>query len=233
MKFQELRNQVLQANREIVTAGLVLLTWGNASAVDREERVMAIKPSGVSYDELSAETIPIVALDTGTVLDGVYKPSSDTATHLELYREFADLGAIVHTHSHYAVCFAQAEQPIPCLGTTHADHFLTEIPVTRRLTENEIQGEYEKNTGSVIVELFERDGYVPLQTAAALVAQHGPFAWGATVQKAVENAIVLEEVARMSFHTRAIAPAMNSADRKLVERHFFRKHGAGAYYGQE
>lgn len=232
MKFAELRNRVLQANYDIVTAGLVLLTWGNASAADREAGVMAIKPSGVSYDTLSAESIPVVALDSGEVVDGVHKPSSDTATHLELYRRFAMVGGIVHTHSHYAVCFAQAEQPLPCLGTTHADHFLTEVPATRLLTAEEIAGEYEKNTGTVIVERFHSGGYDPLRTPAVLVAQHGPFAWGATVEIAVENAIVLEEVARMALHTQLLAPQANAADRALVERHFFRKHGPGAYYGQ-
>ncbi len=232
MKYTELRNRVLQANHDIVTAGLVLLTWGNASAVDRKAGVMAIKPSGVSYETLSAESIPVIALDSGAVVDGAYKPSSDTATHLELYRQFTALGGIVHTHSHYAVCFAQAEQPIPCLGTTHADHFLTEVPVTRRLTTDEIEGEYEKNTGTVIVERFGSGGYDPLHSPGVLVAQHGPFAWGESVEKAVENAVVLEEVARMALHTRLIAPQADAADRNLVERHFFRKHGAGAYYGQ-
>ncbi|MFW6387785.1 MAG: L-ribulose-5-phosphate 4-epimerase AraD, partial [bacterium] len=207
MDYRELREEVVEANRRIVEAGLVLLTWGNASVIDRAREVVGIKPSGVDYDALTAETVPIVRLSDSVVLDGAYRQSSDTATHLELYRRFPSVGAIVHTHSHYAVCYAQARLPIPCLGTTHADHFLTEVPITRELTVEEIAGDYEHNTGRVIVELFGKQGdgnaYTPEQTPAVLVTQHGPFAWGPDAEKAVENAIVLEEVARMGLHTTA------------------------------
>lgn len=232
MKLEELRSSVVDANLRIVEAGLVLLTWGNVSAIDRDSGLMAIKPSGVDYNELTAESIPLVRLSDGRRVEGDYKPSSDTATHLELYRHFPDIGAVVHTHSHFAVCFAQAGTRIPCLGTTHADHFLTDIPVTRMLTDQEINGEYEKNTGTAIVEVFTGGIYSPSHTPGVLVAQHGPFAWGDDLKHAVENGIVLEEVAKTGLHSRLIDPALTTADRTLVERHFFRKHGAGAYYGQ-
>ncbi len=233
MTQQALREAVVRANQEIVSAGLVLLTWGNASAVDRNSGLMAIKPSGVDYNDLTPGQIPLVRISDGAVAEGELKPSSDTETHLVLYRSFPNVGAVVHTHSHYAVCFAQAEEPIPCLGTTHADHFLTDIPVTRRLRPEEIEGAYENDTGVVIAELFSDGGYDAEPTPGALVAQHGPFAWGPDLRHAVENAIVLEEVARMAYHTCQIAPGVERADRTLVERHFFRKHGAGAYYGQQ
>lgn len=238
MEHRELREAVVRANLDVVKAGLVLLTWGNVSAVDREAGIMAIKPSGVDYDDLTAESIPLVRIADGERVDGAFKPSSDTATHLEIYRNFPSVSAVVHTHSHYAVCFAQAQEAIPCLGTTHADHFFTDIPVTRMLSDAEIAQEYEKNTGSVIVECFSAGGWNPEDTPGVLVAQHGPFAWGPDLKHAVENAIVLEEVARMGVHTREIArmrggvDTRQSAYRPLVEKHFTRKHGAGAYYGQ-
>ena len=232
MKHRQLRERVLTANLDIVKAGLVLLTWGNASAIDREAGLVAIKPSGVDYDRLTPASIPLVALADGVLMDGSYKPSSDTETHLEMYRKFPTIGGIVHTHSHFAVCYAQAQKPIPCLGTTHADHFLTEVPVTRMLTEAEIANEYERNTGRVIVECFGEQEYDPDRTPGVLVAQHGPFAWAPDIEHAVENAVVLEEVARMGIHTRELAPRISAAHRPLVEKHFFRKHGPGAYYGQ-
>ena len=239
MEYVELRQKVVEANRRIVDAGLVLLTWGNASAVDDDREVMAIKPSGVDYEKLTPEAIPIVRLSDGKVISGTYTPSSDCDTHLELYRRFPGIGGVVHTHSHYAVCFAQAQTPVPCLGTTHADHFFGDVPVTRMLTPDEISTAYERNTGAVIVETFEGGNIDPQQIPGVLVAQHGPFTWGATVDKAVENSIVLEEVARSGLHTYQIAASVDSpatehlrADRTLVEKHFSRKHGPNAYYGQ-
>ncbi len=232
-ELEPLRTAVVQANLDIVAAGLVLLTWGNVSAVDRSRTIVAIKPSGVAYNELTPELIPLVHLETGEVVDGTLNPSSDTATHLELYRAFESVGAVVHTHSHAAVCFAQCHKSIPCLGTTHADHFLTDIPVTRSLRTDEIQRDYELNTGRVIVERFMESGIDAARTPGVLVDQHGPFAWGADTKKSVENAIVLEACARMALDcTRLAGGEPAPADRVLVEKHFFRKHGPGAYYGQ-
>ncbi len=232
-RLEALRGAVVQANRDIVTAGLVLLTWGNVSAIDRETGLVAIKPSGVAYDALEPSQIPLVSLETGEVVDGSLKPSSDTATHLAIYRAFHSAGAVVHTHSHAAVCFAQCHMPIPCLGTTHADHFLTDIPVTRSLKHAEITSKYELNTGLVIVETFREQSLDPAHTPGVLVDQHGPFAWGTDTAKAVENAIVLEACARMALDCRSLTGAApDPADRTLVEKHFFRKHGPKAYYGQ-
>ncbi|TVQ40173.1 MAG: L-ribulose-5-phosphate 4-epimerase AraD [Spirochaetaceae bacterium] len=230
--IEQLREQVYRANLRIVEVGLVLLTWGNASAVDRQSGTMLIKPSGVDYADLGPHTMVQVALADGSVADGGLRPSSDTETHLEIYRAFPNVGGIIHTHSHYAVCFAQAEQPIPCFGTTHADHFHGSIPVTRRLSTAEITEAYERHTGRVIVECFESGGIDPDAVPGVIVAHHGPFAWGASIQKAVENAIVLEEVARMGYHTRSISPLADEAPQELVDKHYLRKHGAGAYYGQ-
>lgn len=228
----ELREAVYRANLRIVESGLVLLTWGNASAVDRRSQTMLIKPSGVAYADLGPDTMVQVALGDGSVVNGDLRPSSDTDTHLELYRAFPGIAGIVHTHSHFAVCFAQAEQPIPCFGTTHADHFHGAIPVTRRLSRHEIEQAYERNTGLVIVERFQRHAIDPQSIPGVLVAHHGPFAWGTSVEKAVENAIVLEEVARMDYHTRSINALAAEAPQELVDKHYLRKHGSGAYYGQ-
>lgn len=232
MAHDALKNAVYQANLDIVEAGLVELTWGNASAVDRDAGLFAIKPSGVDYDVMSPEDIPLVALETGDVVEGDLKPSSDTPTHRELYRQFPPIGGVVHTHSDVAVSWAQAEQPIPCLGTTHADHFYGEIPVTRRMTEDEIQTEYEHNTGAVIVERFREEDIAPAQVPGVLVAGHGPFAWGADVEHAVENAIVLESVAQKAMQTYMINPDATPIDQTLLDKHYLRKHGEEAYYGQ-
>lgn len=232
MAHDALKNAVYQANLDIVEAGLVELTWGNASAVDRDAGLFAIKPSGVDYDVMSPEDIPLVALETGDVVEGDLKPSSDTPTHRELYRQFPAIGGVVHTHSDVAVSWAQAEQPIPCLGTTHADHFYGEIPVTRRMTEDEIQTEYEHNTGAVIVERFREEDIAPAQVPGVLVAGHGPFAWGADVEHAVENAIVLESVAQKAMQTYMINPDATPIDQTLLDKHYLRKHGEEAYYGQ-
>jgi L-ribulose-5-phosphate 4-epimerase len=228
----ELRERVFEANCEIVRAGLVVLTFGNASGIDRAAGVMAIKPSGVPYDALGPEAIVLVDVESGTVLDGTYRPSSDTPTHLVLYRRFAAIGGIVHTHSPHATSWAQARREIPCLGTTHADHFHGPVPVTRPLGTDEIRGEYEACTGDAIVETLDRLQLDPLEMPAALVASHGPFAWGADAAQAVENAIALEAVAAMALHTVALESAAGGIEDDLLERHYLRKHGADAYYGQ-
>jgi L-ribulose-5-phosphate 4-epimerase len=228
----ELRERVLEANLALGRAGLVVLTFGNASAVDRDSGVMAIKPSGVSYDRLTSESIAVVDLESGAVVDGETRPSSDTPTHLVLYRAWPDVGGIVHTHSSFATAWAQAGEEIPCYGTTHADHFDGAVPVTRPLAPAEIEGEYERRTGDVILETFVRLGLEPLDRPAVLVASHGPFAWAASVEGAVENAIALEEVAAVALRTRQLRPDVAPIGDELRERHFHRKHGPAAYYGQ-
>jgi L-ribulose-5-phosphate 4-epimerase len=232
MDYRTIREAACEANIRIVEAGLVLLTWGNASVADHEAGVFAIKPSGVDYDDLSAESMVIVDIASGKRVAGDLKPSSDTDTHAELYRSFDRLGAVVHTHSHYAVCYAQALRYVPALGTTHADHFREAVPVTREMTAEEVAGGYELNTGKVIVECFREAGLSEHDIPGVLVARHGPFSWGSTGKKAVENAIVLEEVARMGLHTAALAPEITGAPEYLTEKHFTRKHGPDAYYGQ-
>jgi len=228
----ELRERVFDANRGIVEAGLVTLTFGNASGVDRSAGVMAIKPSGVSYDELDSGSIVVVDLGSGEVVDGSFRPSSDTPTHLVLYRRFQAVGGVVHTHSASATIWAQAGRELPCFGTTHADHFHGAVPVTRNLTPEEIDADYEARTGDVIVETFEGLGLDPLEMPAVLVRSHGPFTWGADEAEAVENAIALEAVASMAASSLALAPELRAVAPELLERHFRRKHGAGAYYGQ-
>jgi L-ribulose-5-phosphate 4-epimerase len=227
----ELRERVFEANRAIVEAGLVVLTFGNASAVDRDEGVIAIKPSGVPYGDLGPDSMVVVDLETGEVREGG-RPSSDTPTHLVLYRAFEQIGGIVHTHSPFATAWAQARREIPCLGTTHADHFRGPVPVTRELSGDEIGGDYERSTGEVIVETVGKLGLDPLEMPAALVASHGPFAWGAGVEEAVENAIALEVVAESSLRTELLNPDAGEIPPELLKRHFTRKHGPGAYYGQ-
>ena len=230
--YLDLREQVFQANREIVRAGLVVLTFGNASGIDRAAGVMAIKPSGVSYADLGPESMVVVDLYSGQVIEGPYRPSSDAPTHLVLYRRFPALGGIVHTHSTFATSWAQSGRAIPCLGTTHADHFHGPVPVTRALAREEIRGSYERCTGDVIVETLEGLGLDPLDMPAVLVASHGPFTWGVEAEQAAENAVALEAVATMAFYTMLLQPALRSIEDELIERHFLRKHGVGAYYGQ-
>jgi L-ribulose-5-phosphate 4-epimerase len=230
--YSALRKRVFEAGRELVRAGLVPLTFGNVSGVDRELDVLAIKPSGVAYDELRPESMVVVGLETGEIVDGDHRPSSDTPTHRVLYRRFDGIGGVVHTHSPSATAWAQARRDLPCLGTTHADYFRGPVPVTRLLAAAEIRDGYEERTGDVIVETFETRGLDPLETPAALVASHGPFVWGADVQHAVENAIALETVAALAFQTLAIEAEVEALDGDLLERHFTRKHGPGAYYGQ-
>lgn len=230
--FDELRERVLAANLEIVRAGLVVLTFGNASAADRAAGVMAIKPSGVPYEELRPEAIPVLDIASGTVLEGERRPSSDAPTHLVLYRAFDGVGGIVHTHSPFATAWAQARREIPCLGTTHADHFRGTIPVTRLLTPDEIAFGYEDQTGAVIVETLAERGLDPLAMPAALVASHGPFVWGADASEAVENAVALEALAASSYRTLLLQPGLGSIQAELLAKHFDRKHGPDAYYGQ-
>lgn len=230
--FNELRERVFEANREIVRAGLVILTFGNASAVDRAAGVMAIKPSGVPYEALGSRSMVVVDLETGAIVEGEYRPSSDTPTHLVLYRELEGVGSVVHTHSPFATAWAQACRELPCLGTTHADHFNGSVPVTRTLTTDEIEGDYEQRTGEVIVETFTRLELDPIETPAVLVAHHGPFAWGNDAAQAVENAIALEAAAASALWTQLLQPAVEPIGADLLRRHFLRKHGPDAYYGQ-
>jgi L-ribulose-5-phosphate 4-epimerase len=227
----ELRERVYRANMELAGSGLVQGTFGNVSGVDREAGLFVIKPSGVPYEEQTPDHMVPVSLETGEVVDGRFRPSSDTPTHLELYRAFR-CGGIVHTHSEAASAFAQARLPIRCMGTTHADHFRGDVPVTRPLTREEVEGEYERNTGLVIVECFREGAISPEEVPAVLVAQHGPFTWGADAFEAVEHARILEYVARMEARVRLLAPDAPRPEPFLVDRHFLRKHGRGAYYGQ-
>jgi len=230
--YEELRARVLAANLALVDAGLVVLTFGNASAADRGGGVMAIKPSGVAYDALRPEDVPVVDIASGAIVAGTTRPSSDTPTHLVLYRAFEDVGGVVHTHSPFATAWAQAGRELPCLGTTHADHFHGAVPVTRPLDATEIAGDYEERTGAVVVEALAARGLAPLEMPGALVASHGPFAWGASVEEAVENAVALEAVAASAFRSLALAPGLGPIPDALLERHFTRKHGSSAYYGQ-
>jgi L-ribulose-5-phosphate 4-epimerase len=232
MMHTELREHAYEANCEIVRAGLVVLTFGNASAADRAAGVMAIKPSGVPYGRLRPEAMVVLDLETGAVVEGEHRPSSDTPTHLVLYRSFEGIGGIVHTHSPFATAWAQACREIPCLGTTHADHFSDAVPVTRPLTRAEIEGDYERLTGEVVVEGLARLGLDPLAMPAALVASHGPFVWGSDAADAVENAVALEAVAAAAFRTELLRPAVGPIGDDLLRRHFRRKHGPAAYYGQ-
>jgi L-ribulose-5-phosphate 4-epimerase len=227
--YDDLKQQVYEANLALQRHGLVVLTWGNVSGIDRADGVIAIKPSGISYEDLTPEGIVLVDLQ-GRVIEGELRPSSDTPTHLQLYRSFADLGGVCHTHSLYATMWAQAQQPIPCFGTTHADNFYGSVPVTEALTRAEIEGPYEQNTGRLIVRRFH--GLDPLQMPAVLVANHGPFTWGASPEAAVENAVVLEQVARMAWGTLAVNARQEAISQALLDKHYLRKHGKNAYYGQ-
>ncbi len=233
MTMRKLRERAFEANRRLAGTGLVLGTFGNVSECDRQEGVMAIKPSGVAYDVLTPDQMVLVSLDSGLVVDGSLRPSSDTPTHVELYRAFPNIGGIVHTHSEYATVFAQARQGIRCMGTTHADYFHGDVPVTRPMTAAEIDSNYEQNTGLVIVETFQKTGVSPDDVPAVLVANHGPFTWGVNALKAIEHAEVLEYVARVEWRVRALNPDAPRPDTCLVDKHHSRKHGPGAYYGQK
>lgn len=228
--MQQLKQQVYDANMDLPRYGLVTFTWGNVSAIDRVRGRMVIKPSGVAYDVMQPEDMVVVDLE-GNVIEGRWNPSSDTATHLALYCRYPTLGGVVHTHSTHATAWAQAGLAIPALGTTHADYFFGDIPCTRPLTEAEVQGEYELNTGKVIIETIGE--CEPLHTPGIVVWQHGPFAWGKNAHEAVHNAVVLEEVAKMAWIARGINPQLQPIDRYLMNKHFLRKHGPDAYYGQK
>lgn len=232
MHGRELRERAFEANRRLAATGLVLGTFGNVSAVDRDAGILAIKPSGVAYEDLSAEQVVLVSLHDGRAFDTAFRPSSDTPTHVELYKAFPTIGGIVHTHSEYATVFAQARQPIRCMGTTHADYFRGDIPVTRPMSAAEIESDYEKNTGLVITETFAKGGLSPEDMPAVLVANHGPFAWGRDPLKAIEHAEVLEFVARLEWRVRALHPDATRPDACLTDKHHRRKHGPAAYYGQ-
>jgi L-ribulose-5-phosphate 4-epimerase len=231
MSYDALKRAACEANLELNTTGLVMGTFGNVSIVDRAAAVFAIKPSGVPYEQLAPSDLVVVSLASGATVDGALRPSSDTPTHRELYRAF-DCGAIVHTHSEYATMFAQARLPIRCMGTTHADYFRGDIPVTRPMRREEVESEYEKNTGLVIAETFA-NGLSASEVQAVLVANHGPFAWGADAAKAIENARVLEYLARLEWRVRTMAPDAAPPDPFLVDKHYLRKHGPKAYYGQQ
>jgi L-ribulose-5-phosphate 4-epimerase len=229
MLLPELREQVLQANLELVRRGLVLYSFGNASGISRSEGLVAIKPSGVPYEELTPEHLVVTDLD-GRIVEGKLRPSSDLPTHLVLYKAFPKIGAVVHTHSEYATSWAQARRPIPCFGTTHADYFHGPIPVTDAMTQAEIKSEYEKNTGEVIVRAFQGIDYASVP--GVLVASHAPFAWGPDAAMAAHNAVVLEAVARMAYFTVTINESASGIGRDLHDKHHLRKHGSDAYYGQ-
>lgn len=230
--MKQLQELAYRGNLELANSGLVPGTFGNLSVVDRAAGVMAIKPSGVRYADLKPDKMVVVSLDAGNVVNGTLRPSSDTPTHLALYRAFA-CGAIVHTHSEYATMFAQARTPIGCMGTTHADYFRGDIPVTRPLTQAEVDGDYELNTGRVIVETFEVANLSPEEIPAVLVANHAPFTWGPDAAAAIEHARVLEFIARMDWRARVMAPDARRPDQFLIDKHYFRKHGDRAYYGQK
>ena len=227
--INELKKRVFEQNIRLAKSGLVVLTWGNVSAIDREKGLVCIKPSGVPYETMTEEDMVVVDMD-GNVVDGKYRPSSDTPTHLYLYKKFEDIGGVVHTHSAYATAWAQAGKDVPAYGTTHADAFYGDVPCARALTKAEIETDYEHNTGVVIAEAFEDKDYNAVP--AVLVKNHGPFTWGETPEKAVDNAITLEEVAKMALFTEQIKPNAERVDDYLLEKHYSRKHGKNAYYGQ-
>ena len=228
--LEQLKEQVFRANLLLPKHGLITFTWGNVSGIDREQGLVVIKPSGVSYEEMKADDMVVVEGETGKTVEGSLKPSSDTPTHLELYQAFSNIGGIVHTHSRWATTFAQAGRGIMALGTTQGDYFYGVIPCTRKMTKVEIEGEYEKETGLVIQEIFR--GKDPDAIPAVLVHSHGPFAWGIDAMDAVHNAVVLEEVAFMNFHAMMLEPGIRPMQQELLDKHYLRKHGANAYYGQ-
>lgn len=230
--LKKLKHAVYEANMELPHRGLVTYTWGNVSGIDRERGLVVIKPSGVSYDELTPDDLVVLDLD-GKVVDGKLNPSSDTKTHLELYKAFPEIGGIVHTHSPYAVGWAQAGRDIPAYGTTHADYFYGPVPCCRSLTEQEVEEDYERNTGLVIVETFRQRELDPVHVPGAICCNHGPFTWGKDAAQAVYHAVVLEEVAKMAVYTTQIAPDAQPAPQYVLDKHFLRKHGPNAYYGQK
>lgn len=229
--LEALKEAVLQANLELPKKNLVTYTWGNVSGIDREKGLVVIKPSGVSYEEMKASDMVVLDLQ-GNKVEGDMRPSSDTPTHIALYNQYPELGGVVHTHSRWATVWAQAGMSIPPLGTTHADYFYGAIPCTRRLTQEEIEGEYELNTGKVIIETFTNLGVNPVHVPGVVCYSHGPFSWGKDPDEAVHNAVVMEEVAMMALNTKLLNPSIGDVDSYLLDKHFLRKHGANAYYGQ-
>ena len=229
--LEELKKKVYEANMELPRRGLIPSTWGNVSGIDRDTGYFVIKPSGVDYDKLRPEDMVVMDLE-GNRIEGTLNPSSDTPTHLELYKKYPEIGGVVHTHSPEATSWAQAGRDIPLYGTTHADYFYGPIPCARSLTPEEIGGEYERNTGLVIIETFEQRGLNPMHTPGVLCTNHGPFTWGKDAAEAVHNAVVLEEVARMAIRTELLNPQVQPAPDSIRDKHFFRKHGENAYYGQ-
>ena len=230
--LEELKEKVFRANLDLVKHNLVIFTWGNVSGIDREKGLVVIKPSGVSYDTMKASDMVVVSLETGEVVEGDLNPSSDTPTHLVLYRAFPELGGIVHTHSTYATAWAQAGKDIPSIGTTHADYFHDSIPCTDDMTEAEVMGDYELETGNVIVRRIQAGNINPVHTPGVLVKNHGPFSWGKDADNAVYNAVVMEQVAKMAFVSFSVNPE-TTMNPLLIEKHFSRKHGPNAYYGQK
>lgn len=230
--LEELKEKVLKANLDLVKHGLVIFTWGNVSGIDREKGLVVIKPSGVSYDDMKAEDMVVVDLKSGNVVEGQLRPSSDTPTHLAIYRAWPEAGGVVHTHSTYATAWAQAGIDLPNIGTTHADYFHNAVPCTADMTEAEVTGDYELETGNVIVNRFDSAGINPMHTPGVLVKNHGPFTWGTTPAEAVHNAVVLEQVAKMAFVAFQVNPGL-TMNPLLIEKHFNRKHGPNAYYGQK
>lgn len=226
--LEQLKDEVFKANLDLVKHGLVIFTWGNASGIDRGQGLVVIKPSGVDYNVMKPSDMVVVDMD-GKVVEGKLKPSSDLATHLELYKAFAEIGGVVHTHSTYATAWAQAGTAIPNIGTTHADYFAREIPCTRQMTEDEVFGKYEQDTGKVIIEVFE--GINPVEVPGVLVQNHGPFSWGKNVHDAVHNAVVMEQVAKMATISYSVNPGLQM-NPLLIKKHYERKHGKNAYYGQ-
>ncbi len=229
--LEQLKKEVFEANLLLPYYQLITFTWGNVSAIDREKGWVVIKPSGLKYTEMTVDDMVVVNLE-GEIVQGKWKPSSDLMTHLEFYKKFPTIQAVVHTHSQNATAWAQAQQPIPVLGTTHADYFYGNIPCTRVMSDEEIGGAYEVNTGKVVVDYFEKNNLNPMQMPAILVANHGPFTWGLSAKQAVENAVVLEEVATMALKSKVLNPVIGEMKQTLVDKHYLRKHGEKAYYGQ-
>ena len=228
--LEELKEKVLKANLLLPKYGMVTFTWGNVSEIDRATGLVVIKPSGVEYDSMTADDMVVVDLD-GKVVEGRLRPSSDTATHIELYKAFPDIGGVVHTHSTYATSWAQTGLDLPCYGTTHADYFYGSVPCARDLSDSEIESEYEKNTGKVIIETFS--GRDPMSCPGVLCKNHGPFTWGTDSMNAVHNAVVLEEISKMAVNVKIIAPDTEPAKQAIQDKHYYRKHGKNAYYGQK
>lgn len=229
--LEQLKEQVCKANLELVARGVVIYTWGNVSGIDREQGLVVIKPSGIDYDIMTPDDMTVVSLETGERVEGKWKPSSDTPTHLEIYRAMPEVGGVTHTHSAKAVAFAQAGMAIPALGTTHADYFYGDVPCTRELTEAEVKEAYEINTGKVIVETVLEKGYPPMSIPGILVKNHGPFTWGKDPDQSVYNAVVMEQIADMAINTLLLNPK-SEMQQYVLDKHYLRKHGANAYYGQ-